>query len=272
MNEVWVKPAATGGVPVFRITGLKPGKHELIIAKRTSPNFGPVTFLGMRLVEGGKLLVAAPAPARRLEFIGDSLTNGYGDEGSRLQCSELPPYENSSLSWARVTAEALQADAQLLAYSGYGLIRNYGAKESRSPDPMPSYYPRTVLGEPRPKWDRERYRPDLSAILLGTNDYSTQPYPSDEEFLDAYRELLAAVRANRPGLPILCVYRQDVVPMSKLVKLLIKEEQAKGNKVEGLGLPIVQESECGCDWHPKVVVHARWAGLATTKIRNMLNW
>lgn len=272
MSAVWVKPAASGGVPVFRVQGLKPGKHSLIIAKRTSPNFGPVTFLGFRLDEGAKLLAAEAAPARRLEFIGDSLTNGYGDEGPGLACKELPPYENSSLSFARVCAEALQADAQLLAYSGYGLLRNYGDKEPRSKDPMPTYYPRTVLSEAKGTWDRGRYKPDLAAILLGTNDYSTEPHPSDEDFLAAYRDLLDAVRDGRPGLPILCLYRQDLPACSKLVKQLVKEEQAKGHQVEALGLPILQQSDCGCDWHPKVHVHAAWAELVTKKIRNRLNW
>jgi hypothetical protein len=207
-----------------------------------------------------------------LEFVGDSLTNGYGNEGSSLQCAELPPYENSSLSWARLTADALQADAQLLAYSGYGLVRNYGAKESRSADPMPTYYPRTVLGEAKGLWDRQRFKPDLCAVLLGTNDFSTEPHPSDEDYLGAYRDLLVALREGRPGLPILCLYRQDVPLMSKLVKKLVKEEQGQGNKVEALGLPLLKQEDCGCDWHPKVLVHEQWARLAEPKIRNMLGW
>jgi len=154
--------ARFGDGHIYVLQGLGEGEHQLLIAKRTGPNIGIVRFKGLRLAPGAQLLSPPPALERRIEFLGDSLTNGYGDEGPGLHCSVLPPYENSSLSWARRVATDLQAEAHLLAYSGYGVVRNYGEKEAASAEPFPTTTPtrswpkrpsgRASASKPRSPW------------------------------------------------------------------------------------------------------------------------
>lgn len=267
-----VQPAEAGGVPVYAVQGLPPGRHQLVLSKRTGPNFGAVTLLGLRFDGAASLGEPLPAPERRIEFVGDSLTNAYGTEGPGKTCKALAPYENSSTSWARLCADALGADAQLLAYSGYGLVRNYGAAGTSSADPVPSYYPRQLLGEPQPLWDRSAFKPDLSVVFLGTNDYSTPPHPSPAAFDDAYAAFLDELRKDRPGLKILLCYPDDGKELSERVKNVVESQQLIGHWVEGLGLPQPSDPEFACDWHPKPVVHRRWAELAEAKIRKILKW
>lgn len=269
---IGVRSVASGGAPIFRVEGLGPGRHEIVIAKRTGPNFGPVTLLGLRLDAEGKLFTPPPAPQRRLEFIGDSLSNAYGVEGPGKQCKDLGPYENSSLSWARLCADQLGADLQLLAFSGYGLVRNYGAAGPRSDDPVPFYYPRTVLAESDGVWARRDFVPNLSVVFLGTNDYSTAPHPGAAEFDDAYAAFLGEVRKGRDGLKILVAYPDDHSELSKRVQAVIGAEQMVGHWVEGLALPPAADAELGCDWHPKAAVQKRWAALAAEAIGKMLQW
>lgn len=270
--DVGVTATTRGEAPSYVLEGLGRGEHSLVLAKRTGPNYGPVTLLGLRLGEDGALLGAEPARARRLEFIGDSLTNGYGNEGTSLKCAELAPYENNSQSWGRLCGEALKAEVQTVAFSGYGLMRNYGATETHSKDPVPFYYPRTVLAEPG-LWDRSLFVPDLSVVFLGTNDHSTPPMPEAAEFIGAYHAFLTQVRQGRsPGLPILVAYPDDGSSFAQQVETLVSEEQAQGHKVEGLALPPAGQGQLGCDWHPLVVVHQRWAELAEARISKILNW
>lgn len=233
---IGIPPQATGGIPVYVVRGLAPGAHRLTVAKRSGPNFGPVTLLGFRFASPEPLPQPPAAHPRRLEFIGDSLTNGYGLEGPGLQCKTLAAYENSSRAWARACAESLHAEAQILAYSGYGLVRNYGAAGSASDDPVPFYYPRRVLADPAP-WPREDYVPDLSVIFLGTNDYSTQPGPSAQAFEDAYAAFLGQVREGREGLKILLAYPDDGGVLSKRVKAVVDSQQALGQDVVFRELP-----------------------------------
>ena len=75
---------------------LDPGFHKILVTKRTGPNFGVGRFLGLELPEGGQLLEPHGIPTRKIEFIGDSYTVGYGNEGPALDCGgTYRPYENS---------------------------------------------------------------------------------------------------------------------------------------------------------------------------------
>lgn len=270
LGPLWLAPQQEGE-QVYLLKGLGEGQHRLLIAKRTGPNIGIVRFKGLRVAAGKRLLAPPAAQERRIEFLGDSLTNGYGNEGPGKACSVLPPYENSCKSWARMTADALGAEAHLLAYSGFGVIRNYGDKERVSKDPFPTYYPKTVLAE-KAVWERDAYRPQVAVILLGTNDHSTEPIPTEEAFIGAYRELIAAARAGRGKLPLLCLYRQDLPVLAERVQAIVAAEQKEGLPTEILGLPAAKDEELGCDWHPLVVVHSRWAELATAKLAEMMKW
>lgn len=270
LQALWLAPQE-GSPHIYLLKGLGEGQHRLLVAKRTGPNIGIVRFKGLRLAAGNRLLAPPTALERRIEFLGDSLTNGYGNEGPSKTCSVLPPYENSSKSWARLTADALGAEAHLLAYSGYGVVRNYGDKEKASKDPFPTYYPHTVLAE-KAAWEREAYRPQVAVILLGTNDHSTEPIPATEAFIRGYRDLIAAARAGRGRLPLLCLYRQDLPVLAERVKAIVAAEQKDGLPTEILGLPAAKDDELGCDWHPLAVVHARWAELAVPKLAEMMKW
>jgi lysophospholipase L1-like esterase len=266
-----IAPVSTGGKPVYVIRGLSAGRHEVVIAKRTGPNFGPVRLLGMRLQGDATLLRPPPAPSRRLEFVGDSLSVGYGNEGPGRHCGQLGPYENSSLSWARQTADLVDADAQIVAVSGRGLVRNYGAPGRTSPGPMPRDYPRTLQGDSL-LWDRKRFVPDLAVVLLGDNDFSTRPVPLPADFIAAYHAFLDVLRQGRPGMPILCAYMAGSAGLAQCVKSVVAEEQAKGQPVDLLPLPAVAEKNLGCDAHPNVWVHTQWAKIAASKIRKTLKW
>ena len=266
-----VRPQASGGTPAYRVAGLGPGKHQVVLAKRTGPQWAEVKVLGLRLEAHARLLDPPPAPARRLEFVGDSLTVGYGNEGPGLECAELPVYENSSLAWARLCSEALGAEAQLIANSGHGLLRNYGAPGPRSDDAMPSRYNGCLFTDAKGRWDRGRYQPHCSVVLLGSNDHSTEPVPQAEDFVAAYRAFLGRVREGRPGMAILCASVAES-PSASRVSRVVKEEQAAGHKVKALVLPPASTAQLGCDWHPKLEVHRLWAGLAEGTIRKTMDW
>ena len=60
------------------------GEHTVRMQKRTEGEQGRTTIHAFLLDRGGRLLPAAPAPGRHIEFIGNSLTCGYGTEASVL--------------------------------------------------------------------------------------------------------------------------------------------------------------------------------------------
>ncbi len=186
-----------------------PGEHLVRIQKATEAEQGRVTL--HRLTTDGRLLPADDLKRpRHIEFYGDSLTCGYGTESLSGSDPFLPETENCRYSYAALTADHFGADYNLISHSGRGLVRNYGDAQPLS-DPtltMSARAFRLYDEDPASVWDfsMSPYRPDALVITLGTNDFSTEPHPTEEQFVAGYRALIERLRAAwGEELPVLCV-------------------------------------------------------------------
>jgi len=184
-------------------------EHIIRIQKATEAEQGCTTLHA--LTTNGKFLPTEDlALPRHIEFYGDSLTCGYGTESKSGDEPFTPETENCCYTYAALTAAHFGADYNLIAHSGRGMVRNYGDAEPISifETTMSSRAFRTFDEVVESKWDftSSAYRPDAIVITLGTNDFSTQPRPTTEAFVDGYRKLIANIRnAWGKQLPILCV-------------------------------------------------------------------
>ena len=144
-------------------------------------------FWGFVLDEGRQLIEAPRLPSRKIEFIGNSITCGYGNEGLKKEEGFDYATENHYYSYASITARNLQAQHWVVARSGIGAYRNYDGPKTGNPESnMPVQYEYTgyawkpeLRKEPtflQEKWDFSRYQPDVVCINLGTNDLSTPNY------------------------------------------------------------------------------------------------
>jgi hypothetical protein len=84
---------ATGSAGQYTVAGLGSGTHALQLVKRTEASYGIATFHGFVLDAGAALLPPSPAPSRRMEFVGDSLACGYGDESPSSSCTTAQTLE-----------------------------------------------------------------------------------------------------------------------------------------------------------------------------------
>ena len=179
--------------------------HTIVIRKRTEAFVGRAVFQGFVLDRGGMLASPAPRPERRIEAIGNSITCGYGVEGTSASCTFSPETEDASKSYAALAVSALGADYSLVAYSGKGVVRNYGDKNTTSEDPMPVLIERTCCADVLPKWDFGRWIPQAVLVNLGTNDYSTEPHPDKAEFQAVYTGLVNRILEWYPGVKVFCL-------------------------------------------------------------------
>lgn len=91
-------------------------------------------FKGLYVDEGKELAPAPVLPRRRIEFIGNSITCGYGIESEDRDAPFTYNTENHYYTYAALTARALQAQHLVVARSGIGVYRNYGSPASGSGD------------------------------------------------------------------------------------------------------------------------------------------
>lgn len=148
-------------------------------------------------------LQQAPAPrGPKIEFVGNSITCGYGTEATDGSTPFSYATENHTLTYAYLTARALDADVCVVARSGIGVYRNYnGPLTGDTIGTMPLEYERTMIYEPEPRWDFTRFNPDIVCINLGTNDLSTANYDG-RLFEEAFGRFVDTVRGHYPDARI----------------------------------------------------------------------
>lgn len=258
------------GDKTYTLDGLGDGPHTLLLTKRTSSSFGIGRFAGLVLESGAKLLPPPARPKHRIEVVGDSFSVGYGDEG-QATCQDLRPYENSYLSYSAVAARALDAEVHITAVSGTGMVRNWAAPEQTSPNPMPSYFDRTVHNDEASKWDFASWTPEAVVINLGNNDYSTKPQPDHELYVGRYLEFIARLRSYYGNVPVFCMGRELYMPH---IADMVKRANEAGDKNVFL-VTYSHDGEkdgYGCALHPSVKSQQKIADALLNGMRAALNW
>lgn len=151
---------------------------------------------------GSKLLPAPERPKLRIEFIGNSITCGYGTDADSGDTHFSYDTENHTLSYAYLTARALDADFNVVARSGIGMYRSYNGPREGTPDNrIPAEYDHTLIYDPAHYWDHRSFRPDIICINLGTNDTSVDNYDITL-FEEAYKKFLAHLHLLQPQAKI----------------------------------------------------------------------
>src|SRR5690606_13457961 len=131
------------------------------------------------------------------EFIGDSITAGYGNELSVDDPTDhgyTTRNSNARRAYGAIAARRLNAEYVAVAASGRGVSRNYADEPGTL---VPELHERTLPDEASPLWDHSRYQPHVSVLNLGTNDYST-PGVDRELFRERYQQFLTVLRQRYP--------------------------------------------------------------------------
>jgi len=272
-GEVKPKLTATNGANLLA-TGLAAGEHTVELYRRTEASQGVATFMGFDF--GGGKLLAPVVPSRRLEFIGDSITCGYGVEGPDMNCGFSADTENHYLTYAALTARALEAELSTVAWSGKGAVCNYGDTADACQNPLPTYYDRILPDDAASSWTFSRFVADAVVVNLGTNDFGTTTDPTQMEFESGYRALLERVRAKYPQAYILCtngpmLSGADLTTLMGYIKNVIT---AMGDsKISSFDIATQDGSDgYGCDWHPSKARHEKMATVVTAELKSKLGW
>jgi len=154
-------------------TGLDTGIHEVAVVRITEGMQGLSHFQGFVLDSAAKALPFPKEPDRRILFIGDSITCGYGVESDDPNDHFSPATEDFCQSYTGITVAALQADHMVVSRSGIGMVRDYDGPYEGNDDAMPLIYGRLLYGRETPAWNPADFVPHVICINLGTNDYST---------------------------------------------------------------------------------------------------
>jgi lysophospholipase L1-like esterase len=267
----------SGMAPV--VSNLPDGEYTLELYRRTEAGEGVSQFLGFDFGSGELLPPPAPLP-RRIEIIGDSITCGYGNEGANMDCGFTPQTENHYLTYGAIAARALGAELVTVAWSGKGVICNFGdAADSCNNNPMPVYYDRTLPNDAASKWDHSRYEPDAIVVNLGTNDFSTDSDPSQQDFQGAYEQFVTNIRSKHPNAKILLtngsmLSGEDLTKARGYIENVVTSFKGKGDDdISSFQIePQNSADGYGCDWHPSLATHRKMAAALEAALKAALGW
>jgi hypothetical protein len=280
-----VATLVTPGQTTHWIRELADGDHTVRLAKRTESPWAAGEFGGLVPAGGGAILAKPAARSRQIEFIGDSWTAGYGNMSTSRDCAGtggVNRNSNADAAFGALTARGHNADYQINAWSGMGMVRNYNGQ---TPETTFRTYYETDL---QALWNStvwpvpSTWKPQVVVIGLGINDFSTalnagEKWPTIDalaaDYRTAYLAFIDKLRTRYgAGTQIVLTYPDlsyMTTALADSIQQIVKTRQDGGDARvssvyydnNALGLDLL-----GCDWHPSQHDHQI---LATTLTRHI---
>jgi lysophospholipase L1-like esterase len=163
-----------------------------------TPLVGSVVFRGVTPDAGTELLPAPERPAKLVEFLGDSITEGVLvlNSGPRETWTRerWPQFSDGRRSWAYQSALLAGVEPRTVGFGRLGLSINANGGVPPALHSFPFVYSGTPVDKTR--------LPDAVVINMGTNDGQRV---SGEVFGPLYRAYLETIRKTYPAAQILCL-------------------------------------------------------------------
>lgn len=239
------------------------------------------------VVDAADGIKPTPQKLHTIEFIGDSITCGYGVDDEHELHSFSTATEDVTKTYAYLTAQQLQADYSMVSYSGYGIITGYTENDQKlTTHLLPDYYEKAGKSEGRfddtllpqdVSWDFNKLVPDLIVINLGTNDdsYTKEDTDKQAEYALEYVEFLKMVRRNNPDAPILCTLGMMGDRLYPYVEQAVSvfSRETGDSRITAMKFDVQLPADgYAADFHPSQATHRKAANQLTAQIRELLKW
>lgn len=249
-------------------SSLPMGEHRLTITYCNEGQLAPPVFCGLLIDPSGSILDAPRLPELHLEFVGDSITCGYGNEDSSDdKAFPYACYSNAYYSYAMLTARLLNARCILVARSGICLHYDRHTPGVAVFRNMRACYPYTLFSPEHDTrlWDGSHHQPHAVCINLGTNDCE-QPGFDRDEFSAAMVGFVCDIRHRYANAEIVLLsgpmlggkQQADVIlALDKAVATLNSQGETRVHRYDFA--PMDGTLGYGTLDHPSVMEHTRMA-------------
>lgn len=252
--------------------------HQLVITYISEGYQTRPEFRGFILGRGTTITQPAGLPKRRIEFIGNSITCGYGIEANNPTDPYTEATANFYYTYAAQTARNLHAQATVVARSGIGVYRNYNGPQTGDAVNMNTEYPYTLLYDDTHLWDFTRFTPDVVCINLGTNDTSTTGADSTLLF-KGFCKLYTQVRSHYPQTKILllsgCMMKGEQLAMTQQAMDATQQFALSQGDTQVYRLDFAPHDGTlgyGASWHPSLKQHSVMAEQLTQYLQKIMKW
>ncbi|WP_369753427.1 GDSL-type esterase/lipase family protein [Flavobacterium sp. WC2409] len=253
--------------------------HHLAIYKATEASTGGVMFIGTT----AKLIKSTTPNRNKIEYIGDSITSGFGNDTAEIPCGTGGWFDQHNGYWAygAIVARSLNLDYVLSSVSGFGMYRNWNDDHKEEPN-IPDVYENLNLDTNTSKPYDFAFQPDLVSICLGTNDLSDGdgkkerlPF-SEDKYVSNYIAFIKTVYQHTPNTRIVLLNSPMVSGDRNvvLVRCLKKVIQAFENDAEHKTIALFEFQSMqpnGCGSHPDIADDKIMASQLTPFLKKILD-
>jgi len=283
VDDIYTGRIRVGGDSIQQtkiIPSLKKAWHKLRVYKATEASNGVVIFHG---VKAAGLKSLGDHPRANIEFIGNSITCGMGNDIVDIPCgsgSKWYDQHNAYWSYAAITGRALGAEFMLSSISGAGIYRNWNSNGPTVPQQYEQAYLRM---DSLQKWNFSSFVPDIVCIALGTNDLSqgdgATPRPAFDSavFVSEYVKFIGTIYSHYPETRIVLLSSPMVADhRSKMLDACLSSVKSKASaqfavkhriRIFSFG----EVSSTGCTGHPTIAEHKLMAAQLLPFIKQVLD-
>ncbi len=254
----------------------QPGTYTLRVVKLSENARGKT---GVCEIETDGTLEPVPFEKKKtIEFIGDSITCGYGDESKAMMDPFKTSEENGWIAYGPLAARKLGLEFSMVCVSGIGVTA--GTRNFTFPGyiPMEKGYPYTdpyydnEVKRPQQLWDFAAHPTDIIVLNLGTNDRSAVAFAQtleaaeveNEFFRVHYRKFLEDLRRlNGPDTLICCMLGPMDFYLADEIRMIVDAYQKETGdtkirfgKFRGVNMMTEGHGSAG---HPTAKTQARMA-------------
>ena len=247
---------------------LSHSEHTITICKDTESGNGYLEFVGF-ICEN--IISSKQKPSRKIEFIGNSITCGSSSDLSEIPCGKGLWYDqhNAYLSYGAITARSLNAQWQISAVSGIGLIHSCCKMDIA----MPQVFDKINMRSDFLQWNFNNYQPDVVTICLGQND----GIQDSAIFCNNYIQFIKKIRSYYPYATIICLTspmgdEKLTAALKNYINGIISfmHEDERDDKIDGYVFK--KQYKSGCGFHPDLEDHRQIAEELIPFIKKTMQW
>lgn len=271
-------------VTVWESTSAEEVQIEIIKLSEAAMSTIGIEEIEAETVEG---IHPLPERERKMEFIGDSITCGYGVDLEDPDTIFSTETEDVTKAYAYQTAKILDADYSMVSYSGYGVLSGYTDTDQRCENQLvPAYYEKVAFSYAHPfgtcwleqqDWDFSKFCPQVIVMNLGTNDdsYCKEDKEKQQRFVTEYVKFLTTIRKRNSQAEIFCtvgVMGERIYPS---VAAAVTEYMQKTGDNHIHTFPLKEQRiEDGrvTDNHPTAKTHRKVAEVVADNIQKVMGW
>jgi len=274
-EPVYVRTFTENGEQRFGLLGVMPKvilefgdekPHTVKLLRASSGNV-PLKLKSVKAFgENPQFLEPPKEKDLKIEFLGDSITAGFGVLAPSDQNEHHSYEEDSTKSYAYLTAELLDAEIRTEAWSGQGVYRACSGEEG--------YVFRKVFDmvlRERYGYDHSQWTPDVVVLNCGTNDV---PGGTDEENMyKAADFLINKVRGVYPKAKIIWTFGMMNTDFHDTFSRLVADKNRSGdNDLYYVPLEIItgERNEIGAMGHPNYNASRRVSKVLSEFIKGII--